>query len=197
MARRVSAALLLGLSLAACSWTLRGASTATATPTPGAPAAAFAALSNVPLKLPHLGPGQSCPVSVPRQLGPGLGKGLGSSAVYVFSAETVHSDLAHSNKVAWGADPSYSGPIRIRGGRLDGAGQLLLENFDNTHRGAPVKTLDGGNLMQELDLLASHSTFPNVPSGWRMWPSGTYVPTPRCYAWQVDGLGFTELIIFH
>ncbi len=117
--------------------------------------------------------------------------------MYVFSAETVHSDLAHSNKVAWGADPSYSGPIRIRGGRIDGAGQLLLETFDNKHRGAPVKTLDGGNLMQELDLLASHSTFPNVPSGWRMWPSGTYVPTPGCYAWQVDGLGFTELIIFH
>jgi hypothetical protein len=30
-----------------------------------------------------------------------------------------------------------------------------------------------------------------------MWPSGTYVATPGCYAWQVDGLGFTELIIFH
>src|ERR1700737_5214175 len=105
MARRVSAALLLGLSLAACSWTLPGTSTATATPRPGAPGAAFAALSKVPLKLPHLGPGQSCPVSVPRQLGPGLGTGLGDSPVYVFSAETAHSGLAHTNKVAWSADP--------------------------------------------------------------------------------------------
>ena len=197
MARRVSAALLLGLSLAACSWTLPGTSTATATPRPGAPGAAFAALSKVPLKLPHLGPGQACPVSVPRQLGPGLGTGLGTSPVYVFSGETVHSDPAHSNKVAYGADPSYSGPIRIRGGRIDGAGQLLLETFDNKYHGAPVKTLDGSNLVQELDLLESHSTFPNVPSGWRIWPTGTYVATPGCYAWQVDGLGFTELIIFH
>jgi hypothetical protein len=117
--------------------------------------------------------------------------------VYVFSAETAHSGPAHTNKVAWSADPSYSGPIKIRGGRIDGAGQLLLETFDNQYRGRPVKTLDGGNLMQEVDLLESHSTFPNAPSGWRIWPSGAYVPTPGCYAWQVDGLGFTELIIFH
>src|ERR1700737_1342610 len=123
MARRVCAALLLGLSLAACSWTLPGTSTATATPSPGAPGAAFAALSKVPLKLPPLGPGQACPVSAPRQLGPGVGTGFGSSPVYVFSAETVHSDLARSSKGAWGADPSYSGPIRSRGGGFDGAAQ--------------------------------------------------------------------------
>jgi len=76
--------------------------------------------------------------------------------VYVFSGEIVHSDPAHSNKVAWGADPSYSGPIRIRGGRIDGAGQFLLETFDNKYRGAPVKTLDGDNLMRELDLSLIH-----------------------------------------
>jgi hypothetical protein len=115
----------------------------------------------------------------------------------MLSGENVHSDPAHSNKVAYGTDPSYSGPIRIRGGRIDGAGQLLLETFDNQYRGAPVKTIDGDHLMPELDLLESHSTFPNVPSGWRIWPTGTYVATPGCYAWQVDGLGFTELIIFH
>jgi hypothetical protein len=134
---------------------------------------------------------------MPSQLGPGLETGLGSGPVYVLSGETVRSDPGHSNKVAWGADPKYVGPIRIRGGRIDGAGQLLLDTFDNKWRGAPVKTLDGTNLMPELDLLESNSTFPNVPSGWRIWPTGTYVAAPGCYAWQVDGLGFTELIIFH
>jgi hypothetical protein len=117
--------------------------------------------------------------------------------VYVFSGEIVRSDPKHSNKVAWAADPSYSGPLRIRGGRIDGAGQLLLDTYDNMWLGTPVKTVDGSNLAPELDLLESHSTFPNVPPGWRMWPSGTYVATPGCYAWQVDGLGFTELITFH
>jgi hypothetical protein len=129
------------------------------------------------------------------QLGPHLGNALGSGPVYVFSGEIIGS--GHSNKVAWGAEPSYSGPIRIRGGRIDGSGQLLLDAPDNYWRGAPVKTIEGSDLYPELDFLESHSIFPNVPSGWRMWPSGTYVASPGCYAWQVDGVGFSELITFH
>jgi len=129
------------------------------------------------------------------QLGPHLGNALGSGPVYVFSGEIIGT--GHSNKVAWAADPSYSGPIRIRGGRIDGSGQLLLDAPDNYWRGAPVKAIQGSNLYPELDFLESHSIFPNVPAGWRMWPSGTYVASPGCYAWQVDGVGFTELITFH
>ena len=55
----------------------------------------------------------------------------------------------------------------------------------------------GSDLYPELDFLESHSIFPNVPAGWRMWPSGTYVASPGCYAWQVDGVGFSEIITFH
>jgi hypothetical protein len=129
------------------------------------------------------------------QLGPHLGNALGNAPVYVFSGEIVGS--GHSNKVAWAADPSYSGPIRIRGGRVDGNGQLLLDAPENYWHGAPVKTVEGTHLYPELDLLESHSIFPNVPQGWRMWPSGAYVDSPGCYAWQVDGVGFSELITFH
>jgi hypothetical protein len=122
---------------------------------------------------------------------------LGSGPVYLFNGETVRSNPEHSNKVVWAADPSYSGPIRIRGGRIDASGELLLDSFDNKWQGASAKTVDGSKLTSELDLLVSHSTFPNVPSGWRMWPSGMYVANVGCYALQVDGLGFTELITFH
>ena len=196
MVRKSGVALLVGLTLVACSW---------ASPAPGKPDATsgqsstsvFATLSGVPPKVPRLVSGQPCPLSKPTQLGPHLGMGLGSGPVYVFSGQIVQSDTAHPNKVAWAADPSYSGPIRIRGGRVDGTGQLLLDSFDNRWPGAAVKTIDGSKLMPELDLLESHSTFPNVPVGWRMWPSGTYIATPGCYAWQVDGIGFTELITFH
>ena len=197
MAGRVCLALLLGLCLAACSGAIPGAGTAQATPRPGGTGSAFVALNRVPLKLPRLEPGQACPMSKLSQVGPSLGMGLGSGPVYVFSGEIVRSDPAHSNKVAWAADPSYSGPIRIRGGRIDRSGQLLLGGTDNYWRGAPVKTVEGTDLYPELDFLESHSTFPNVPPGWRMWPSGTYVAAPGCYVWQVDGLGFTELITFH
>jgi hypothetical protein len=195
MARRVCLSVLFSLSLAACSSTVPPVSGVKATAS--VEGSAFAGLAWAPLKLPRVGPGQSCPVSTPRNLGPQIGPGKGSGPVFVFGADAVLSDPASSNKIVWASDPSYSGPIRIRGARIDGAGQLLLDTYDNRWRGAPVKTVDGTGLVPELDLLESHSSFPNVPTGWRMWPSGTYVSLPGCYAWQVDGVGFTELIIFH
>jgi hypothetical protein len=116
----------------------------------------------------------------------------------VFAKNLELSDPEHLNKVAWAADPSYSGPIRIRGGRIDGSGQVLFESFDNRWSGAPVKTAaDGTRLSPELDFVESHSTFPNVPAGWRMWPTSMYLSTPGCYGWQVDGLGFTDVFTFH
>lgn len=33
-------------------------------------------------------------------------------------------------------------------------------------------------------------------SDWRALPSGTYVRAPGCYAYQVDGFGFSEVIVF-
>ena len=197
MAGRVYAALLLVVCLAGCNGFVPGAGTARATPRPGATGTAFVALSRVPLRLPRLEPGQACSLSKLNQLGPHLGLGSGSGPVYMLNGEIASSDPEHSNKVVWAADPSYSGPIRIRGGRIDGGGQVLFDSFDNYWRGAPVKTIDGSHLYPELDFLESHSTFPNVPTGWRMWPSGTYLATPGCYGWQIDGLGFTEFITFH
>jgi hypothetical protein len=196
MARRVCLGLLLIFCLASCSPEVSGTAPSRPTAQPGNPGGAFAALASAPLRLPRLAPGQACPLSRLSQVGPGIGKGLGNGPVHIFNGEGVQTDTAHSNKVAWGADPSYSGPLRIRGRRIDGNGQILFQGPDNLFRGAPVKTLQGSGLFTELDYLESHSTFPNVPSGWRMWPSGTYVSMPGCYAWQVDGLGFTEVITF-
>ena len=151
----------------------------------------FAALRSTPLELPLLAAGQPCPTAEPRDLDVHLRGALGHGPVYVLGSDLR---VGHPTKVAWGAAPTYNGPIRIRGGRLDGTGQLLLDAPDNRWRGASVKTVDGSELVPELDLLESHSTFPNVPPGWRIWPSGTYVATAGCYAWQVDVIGFTEVI---
>ncbi len=151
----------------------------------------FVALRTMPLKLPQLAAGKPCPKAEPRDLDAHLSGALGDGPVYVF---VTNLRVGHPTKVAWGAAPTYRGPIRIRGGRIDGTGQLLLGAPHNRWVGAPVKTVDGSELRPELDLLESHSTFPNVPPGWRMWPSGTYVATPGCYGWQVDGIGFREVI---
>jgi hypothetical protein len=131
-------------------------------------------------------------------LGSSLGEALGTRPVFLFDGEQIRSDSQHANKVAWAADGSYAGPIRIRGGRVDGhTGAILFGGYDNNWKGRPLKTVDGDGLYPELDLLVSHSSFPNSPPGWRIWPTGVYVATPGCYALQVDGVGFTELIIFH
>lgn len=189
MAGRACLALLFGLSLAACSWAGHGAGTTQATPG----RSAFAALSAVPLKLPRLEPGQSCPPAQLSQTDPQFGMGLGSGPVYLIGGWIIRSDPGHPQKVAWTADPNYTGPIRIRGGRIDGNGQLLLGGHHNHWRGAPLKKVEGTDLYPELDLLETN-TVSNPPSHWRVWPSFTYIANPGCYAWQVDGLGFTELI---
>jgi hypothetical protein len=116
---------------------------------------------------------------------------LGSGPVYVTNGELVRSDAGHPQKVAWIADPTYSGPIRIRGGQIDGSGQLLLGSRSYA-RGALVKTVEGTDLYQELFLETDVTSSPSSP--WRAWPSFTYIATPGCYAWQVDGIGFSEFI---
>lgn len=193
MAARACIAVLAIVSLAGCGPFDPG--TKSAHPTPGD--SGFAALSAVALKLPRLEPGQPCPLSKLRQLGPHLGMALGSGPVYMLSGGFLQSDPQHPSKMAWGANPLYSGPIRIRGRRIDGPGEILFDSFDNHWRGDPVKTLDGTHLYPEMDLLLSHSTFPNTPVGWRIWPTGMYLPVPGCYGWQVDGVGFTDLFTFH
>lgn len=187
MARRACLALLLSLTLAGCNGVGQGAGTARAAPE----SSALASLSAVPLNLPRLQPGQPCPISQPSQTGTPFGMVLGSGPVYVTNGEVVRSDPNHPQKVAWIAGPSYSGPIRIRGGRLDASGQLLLSNR-SYERGTRVKTVEGTDLYPEL--LLETDAISNPPSPWRVWPSFTYIGTPGCYAWQVDGLGFTELI---
>jgi hypothetical protein len=186
MAGMAYVALLVSLGVAACSPVGQGASNIRPTPENSA----LAALSVVPLNLPWLPTGQSCPLSKLSQIDPQVGMGFGSGPVYVTNLGFVQSDPEHPWKVAWFADPSYSGPIRIRGGRIDGSGQLLLGG--GQHVGAPVKTVEGTDLYAELLLETDVNSTTRSP--WRVWPSFTYIATPGCYAWQVDGLGFTELI---
>jgi hypothetical protein len=159
----------------------------------------FRALGSPALELPPVASGQACPTAKPHDLGDHLGLAFGDGPVYALGADGLGAELrrnagTHSTKLAWAAAPTYTGPIRIRGARIDGSGSLLLDAPDNQFHGAAVKTVDGTALVTELDFLETHSRFPNVPSDWRLWPSGTYVESPGCYAWQIDGIGFREII---
>jgi hypothetical protein len=94
----------------------------------------------------------------------------------------------------WAAAPGYAGPIRIRGAQIDGNERALFGGPDNLWRGSPIKSVSGTAVYPELDFIETHSTFPGVPAGWRLWPTGLYIPQPGCYRLQIDGLGFSELI---
>jgi hypothetical protein len=147
-----------------------------------------------PLKIPSLRPGEACPTSriVQHPAGRPIVRGAGDGPVYAgpyapLDAFAIQLPPAPDQlefagsawggaKVLWHADPTYRGPVLIRGRQLDG---LHLVRFE---RGK----------VPPAELM-----FPAAPgSGWRHWPSYTRIEAPGCYAWQVDSDTLTELIIF-
>jgi hypothetical protein len=85
-------------------------------------------------------------------------------------------------RVIWIAQPSYKGPVLIRGGRTDAGGAV---GFGLGH--VPL---------DELQLVSSGQQAPPPPPGGRSWLSFTRVRAPGCYAYQVDGTSFSRVIAF-
>jgi hypothetical protein len=81
-------------------------------------------------------------------------------------------------KTLWFSLPSYDGPFIVRARRLDGSGRV---RFGETPS-APEIVVRGPTVNQ------SH--------GYREVPGGTWLKAPGCYAWQVDGQGFSHVIVF-
>jgi hypothetical protein len=85
-------------------------------------------------------------------------------------------------RVVWSAASSYRGPVLIRGRQLGGSGAVGFG--------------EGHTPYDELQLLASGTGAPPAPNGGRTWLSFTRVPGPGCYAYQVDGVSFSSVIVF-
>jgi hypothetical protein len=82
-------------------------------------------------------------------------------------------------KTLWFASPDYQGPVYIRGRQLDG-----------THTPA------FGESPALVDPQLGPGATLNGTGGWRTWPGATWLRSPGCYAWQIDGTDFTEVIVF-
>jgi len=83
-------------------------------------------------------------------------------------------------KAMWAIDPRYVGPVLVRGRQLDGDDTLKFEKgepgFSDHTRADPTAELH--------------------ESGGYVHPSVTRVRTLGCYAYQVDGIGFSYSIVF-
>ena len=84
-------------------------------------------------------------------------------------------------KTLWYASRNYKGPVLLRGGRLG--------------TDSPVAF---GEKPAELarQIPAGRDSSVNQQGGVRQWPGGTFVRSPGCFAWQVDGTTFSYTIVF-
>jgi hypothetical protein len=180
------------VGLAACN---EGSSAPATTGSHGA-ATTLADLRQRPLHIEKLRAGASCPTSRPHSLSPAFAPGLGDGPVYPVGF-TKHGVLRFpypppknslfagsewgGQKVLWASDPKYDGPILIRGQQLDGSNQVRFGQ-------------GSAAILQEL-AFRRHSA-ENWAGGFRNFPSYTRLRGPGCYAYQVDGAGFSDIIVF-
>jgi hypothetical protein len=177
---------LLALALVACETAhiLPPTPTVTATRPPDD----WTALRQRPLRLPTLAAGVTCPINhahqVSSQYGPGIGDGpayaaIGGDGVLTFQPPaTFESTAWGGSKVLWYFALAVRGPVLIRGHQLDGPNEL---RFD-----------EGALPPAELAISAAGAG----PGGWSGRPSYTRVRAAGCYAYQVDGVTFTEVVVF-
>jgi hypothetical protein len=108
----------------------------------------------------------------------------GSRQVVGISKVNAHGGWALV-KTLWVAKQSvYDAPALVRGAQIDGSGEIRFGTGPTPDR--------------ELLLLPADSAEQPDAPGWNEWPSYSRFKVSKygCYAYQVDGLDFTETIVF-
>ena len=165
------------------------------------PAGPIPAALNRPLHFPVLRPGQRCPASPGKTVNTADfgGVALGNGPVRVLIAATggvrhgvaglinpTNSPPWLALKTLWFAVPAYQGPFVIRARRLGRPGPAALgAGTGDTAIARPTVA----------PLVVPPGPTLNGTGGWREAPGGLWVRAPGCYAWQVDGLTFSEIIV--
>src|SRR5215211_1314916 len=105
--------------------------------------------------------------------------------VFLSEERRVRGSRSWAVATLWVSRPSYEGPVLVRAGRLDRAGRIGFGW--------------GARPRDELRLRAS-APWPSqpidIPSGWRVAKIPIRVSDPGCYAFQVDGHGFSYVLPF-
>lgn len=152
-----------------------------------------------PLRLAALRRGTPCPVSAPgRSVSPYYSPAVGAGPVYAISlfslAQTgvlpydypprknwiFRGSLWGGQALKWLGEPTYGGPVLIRGRQLNGPHLLGFESFTVPYSEMQVPPGQGD---PQTD-------------GWRFWGGYARFRASGCYGVQVDGTNFSEVIVF-
>jgi hypothetical protein len=146
------------------------------------------ALQQRSLALPEVQAG-ACPRS-PWAFGLAVGHGpvylaIGPDAVVNLGGPlaTLNDDGSYQLDAWWFVPPHYPGPLLIRGRQLDGSAQVLLAGRESHPADRLVLPIGTGTAPSEDG------------TDWRSWPAAIIVPGPGCYALQVDGIEFQDVLV--
>ena len=188
--------IVLSLGLAACS-SSGVAPSAIPRSAAASPGDGLAHLGSRPFRMPAY-PGGLCLTSAGKSADDfspfGTGFAPGNGPVYPilggYQPNTQDGSLSVGvpEKVLWIASPRYSGPILLRGQRLGGT--------ESVHFGASETAVTSLQLTSGTAASAQGAPVGANTAGWRNWPSYTFLTEPGCYAYQVDGVGLSETIVF-
>jgi hypothetical protein len=119
----------------------------------------------------------------------GVALGSGPVRVFINNAGDLRRGRAHlastgvhgwlALKTHFFTPPAYQGPFLVRATGLDHAGPIAL----------------GATPKQPATLFVPSGPAVNGEAGWREFPYFTFVKSPGCYAWQVDGRTFSEIVV--
>ena len=148
-----------------------------------------------PLHLPRVAPGARCPVTPMHRVAVGRNDrvnapGRGPAYPLLYPNTTVpfvwpmtpayigYGTPWSGAKVMWVVAARYKGPVLVRGRQVDGTHVVRFDDPPTLERRLIGYT--GGT------------------SGARRYPSSTRIDgrAPGCYAYQVDGVGFSRVIVF-
>lgn len=163
-----------------------------------------------PLDLPTVAPGEECPVSPSRRFPGGAGfsgefAALGLGPVYLAGPQaggkvTLPPPPAQagghwrSQKVIWVFDKTYSGAVLLRGDRIDGPGALGFLHYIGA---AGYPGTGAGDGKAHPRVLYVRGGLTASPARWLLsYPGGVFAKGPGCYAVQVDGVDFSETLVF-
>jgi hypothetical protein len=121
--------------------------------------------------------------------GPVYGALIGGAPRIVFLSgqPTIGESNWRVVRTIWSSRPSYEGPVLVRGGRLDRPGRLGFGSRDRPRKELRLPVGSWPRQRRWVD-----------PSreGWRATSVPTRIRAPGCYAFQVDGLGFSYVLAF-